>query len=226
MANNLLNSINEKATDWLNQLTSKRFDNAKNVAENTLEKLKKIVVNRELGEKHELYNSFTTFSIFFKVLSEFTEIAILTKDKDWFQDNKIVEYVWTLMWNCRQRLDFVTKRFNGNITDYLNKRIDSLEKLFLNLVGEGIYSSPVIEMKGLKCNICLDNFKRCDHERQEIYNGIICSPIPIEAQLISSDLVRVPKDPRCRLWPWQMKEDMVFETCMKTFFEIDDFMRS
>jgi hypothetical protein len=226
MGNKILDTISDKATEWLERLTAKDFEKAKVIADLNTEKLKQIVINRHLGKKHDLYNSFTTFSIFFKVLSEFTEIAILTKNEEWYNENKTVESVWNLMWNCRQRLDFIKKHYEGNITEYLSERIDSLEKLFLQLVGEGVYSSPVIEMKGLQCNICFENFRRCSHERQYIYNGIICNPIPIAPKILTSDLVQVPKDPRCRLWPWQMEKDMVFETCMKTFLEIDDFMRS
>lgn len=227
MGNKILDTVGEKATEWLNHFTERNFDKAKEIADINTENLKQIVIKRSLGDTNDLYNSFTIFSIFFKILSEFSEMAVLTKEKnDWFNENKNIEEVWNLMWNCRQRLDFVTKYFSGNITDYLYERLNSLEKFFIQLVGEGIYTSPVIEMEGLICNICGENYKRCNHERHDIFNGVICEPIPIKPKLITADLVQVPKDPRCRVWPWQMKEDMKFDTCIKTFFEIDDFIKS
>lgn len=222
MSDLLFDKLNEFCDLFLKDITNKDFESCKKNTVKAYSYYNTIIDSDKSNSDQK--NCAMYYSVFFKSIEDFTDIAILTEKPEWFSKNEEIELVWNKMWNCRERLNFTKKKLRGNVSDYLEEQLNVLEKYFLHQFGQGLYSSPIIQMKGMSCNICQNNFKFCEHKKEEIYNGEICLPKPISPEIISSDLVRVPKDPRCRLWPWQMKENMVFKTCIKTFFQVDDFL--
>lgn len=39
-------------------------------------------------------------------------------------------------------------------------------------------------------------------------------------------MVTIPQDPRCRVWPWQMKDNKEFHATVMTLFKIDDWLHT
>ena len=86
--------------------------------------------------------------------------------------------------------------------------------------------SPEIMIEKEYCRICKDDARACLHIPGRLYDGKMCSTIPQHPQILSVSMVTIPQDPRCRVWPWQMKDNKEFHATVMTLFKIDDWLHT
>ncbi len=141
----------------------------------------------------------------FKGLIQFTEVYKLSRNKNWYYIPNIVEKSWDIYIGSRYALNDTRFFLNESFLPF-NKFVYDFcmyfEKTILDTYGPGMYISPTLVIKDIRCNICGSDFRRCSHQRQMIYDGKMCKPLIHEFVPVETSVVDSPRDRRCRIWPW------------------------
>ncbi len=135
-----------------------------------------------------------------------------------------IEQLWMRLLDCQERTEAVQGLIGGPGLDWLAVQISSAYDYFVRLFGAGEqFFSPVIIVKRESCSICGKDLRACSHRGGVIYDGKRCRGIVEEMEMRSCDLVKVPHDRRCRLWPWNYDEATGrFKAMVFTPFDTDD----
>ena len=187
-------------------------------------KLNKEILQNKVWDTDEENNIAYITGVLFMGLKEFIQITELISDTEWHFDNQQTERIWNLMWNCIERFKFCSVYFQTEVFTWIQTVLQSLYDYFIDLFGLGIYSSPEIFISKEICSICQQDTRACIHINGRLYSGKMCSSIPQDIKLHSVAFVTVPRDPRCRIWSWNMKEDSTITTAILTLFRIDDWL--
>ena len=206
---------------WYSLICARKRKQAREQAKLVINMCKSII--KDLKQDVDC-NKALIFGILFRGLQDFTDLSETTELSTWKAEHKLIEKAWGQMLDCKERIEYVSNFCHEETLDWVLNKIKCLEKTFLNAFGPGLYSSPEIIAKREICNVCKKDFRSCEHILGNIYDGIRCVTIPQDIQFRSVAIVQVPEDPRCRIWPWQLREDKVIETCIVTTFRLDDFM--
>lgn len=217
---------NSEASRWHHLFQQKDYNQAKETCDNLIDQMKVVLNNRVWGQAtDEDYNKVLVSTLMFKAFKDFTEIGEIASIKNWENENEKIELLWLKHWDCRERLEFSIPNIESPIIDWIVKNLDRLLKSYRKAYGNGLYASPEILIKKEECSICGLDMRACEHLKGYGYNGKICRGIAKDFELKTVSLVTVPKDPRCRVWPWRMKDDRTFGTTVMTLSQIDDFIR-
>jgi hypothetical protein len=220
----LKKKIENFGADFSKYFSEGSYTKSRKILINAIEYIKHKLCDNEIGEslKNEIYY----WAVLFRALIDYTQLHEIIVQDSWARDNKKIEQAWDLVWNCKDRLDFCDSRIMGASMDKVQGLIEYVLCFFKRNFGEGYYNSAEILVRSVKCNICGNNIKHCYHIPNRIYSGRRCFGIPIDFELKSVSIVKVPLDPRCRIWPWNIKENRIVETPIFCFFAIDDFLEN
>lgn len=186
--------------------------------------ISKMILSKNLWTNESNNNVAYTAGVLFQGLSEFILLAGLTRDEKWHLENKRTERIWGLMWNCIDRFNFVFIHFKNDNFKWIINRLNLLKENFVAIFGYGLFSSPEIMISKETCNICQKDVRACEHLNGKLYNGVMCSSVAEKFELRSVSLVRIPRDPRCRIWKWNMTEENTYGSIIMTLFRIDDWL--
>lgn len=189
---------------WYSHINNNNYKKSLNKSRKFQKICKQIIENKILSKETKIYLQVLLTGVFFSALEEFTILKKLTKDKNWYNNNKIVEKVWLLICNIRDKLDFSLIQEFEYILSFVMNYINEVENLINEQYGQSLYSSPEIKLDSVICNICNNNLKDCDHIEGKMYDNEICSVNWINPILKSVALVIDPADKRTRIWPWKM----------------------
>jgi hypothetical protein len=153
------------------------------------------------------YNLLFICLIFVKGLQDYNQLLVMTENVDWHQDCSTVELSWIKLCDCRERIKYSSQCFKGQIIEEITKKLDDLEDFYPNAFEETNYISSGIIVDKYLCNICSEDVRSCCHINGNLYGGKICNYKPINPRFDHVALVKVPKDPRCRIWPWNIQYD-------------------
>lgn len=168
--------------------------------------------------------------VFIKALEEYVQICQITQDIEWFKSNETVEKVWIKLCDCMARLNFSSVNCKGEAISKVTDSLNRLEKFFQDTFGNGSYLNPGIIADKSLCSICNKDCRACSHIAGRIYNRKICYYKPVKPRINHVALVEIPKDPRCRIWSWQIKDNeedegiTIDKACILTSFSVDDFL--
>lgn len=211
--------------EWKASVSSGKLDKARELAQLTLDTMKNTLRNTKSGTDPMVRNKALILGILFRGLTDFIDLMKDTLSREWILNHDLVEKVWTKMWDCKQRIEYVTNFCDIEILSWVLVEIGNLEKAFLDALGPGYYFSTEIIAKKEICNICNLDYRSCEHISGNIYEGIICTTKRQDFQLKSVSIVENPADPRCRIWPWQIEEGgKIIKGHILTIFRKDDFM--
>ncbi|MCG3180146.1 MAG: hypothetical protein BIFFINMI_02501 [Phycisphaerae bacterium] len=167
--------------------------------------------------------------ILFRGLADCVHAAHVTARVGWIQSPKVVEEVWQVLWDAKERISYAMAGCTHAFPQWCLERIDAVINHIKESFGDGPYVSPEIVCKQLRCSICGQDMRSCTHLPGSIYQGRLCVGIPGEFETIRFvSMVDDPKDPRCRVWPWNVEADdngtiKVVDTTMLCSFRLDDF---
>ncbi|MGB5596366.1 MAG: hypothetical protein WBM32_10545 [Crocosphaera sp.] len=218
------------AEAWPKIMSKRNYFTANQLCFLFIEKYK-INLNNYRDKQDDNANKLFIILIFFKGLQECSELAKLTKYRLWHKDNKLVEKIWRIKCNCKERLEFVSADIQGVIIEGRLKMLHELENFFVENFGKGMYLSPGLIADKYICSICKKDTRSCCHISGRIYKGQICYSQPVNERIDHVALVREPKDPRCRIWPWNIKENkdgegvILDNSILLTSCSVDDFLR-
>jgi hypothetical protein len=153
------------------------------------------------------YNLLFISLIFVKGLQDYNHLLVITENIDWCQNSSTVERSWIKLCDCRERIEYSSQCFKGQAVEEIIKKLDDLGGFFPNAFEENNYISSGIIVDRYLCNICNEDVRACCHVNGNLYGGNICSYKPINSRFDHVALVKVPRDPRCRIWPWNIQYD-------------------
>lgn len=216
--------LNQKLIEFRDFYKNSDFDGAITLCESVINDSKLALSSRELNSETE-NNMRYLAGITFKGFLEFIQLYRLTHRQAWYDDNKNVERIWYLLCDCVDHLNCSAGMMESLPLDNILKRLQGFNEVFSAIYGPGLYASPVIIINKEICSICKEDVRGCLHRQGQLYNGMLCKHIAESiSDMKSIDLVRVPKDPRCRVWPWNEKEKGVYEMRFLSISSPDDFL--
>lgn len=218
-------------TDCINLLFKDKFCESNIVTKTVINRCKEIIKNDNCSDS-ELKNKALVVGILFRGIQNLIELHELTKSSNWTSQPKIVEKAWISLCDCKERINYASNCIASNCLTDLQNRIKYFENAFLEKYGHGVYMSPEILIKTLRCNICNKDLTSCEHISGAIYNGALCTGVVEEIIPENVSIVDNPKDFRCRIWPWnvnKMSENDSSNTvraAILSSFRLDDFIYS
>lgn len=216
--------IQDKLNQFHHFFSMEKHMESASICDEVISDSKTALANKELNSEPD-NNLWYVVGITFKGFLEFIQLHNVTKIQNWHKDNKKVESVWYLLCDCTDHVNFSAGTMEALPLTVILERLQKFTKVFNKMFGKGLYASPVIIISKENCSICEQDVRSCEHRQGILYNGVVCRHI---AESISSmesvDLVQVPKDPRCRLWPWNKKKDGAYEIRILNMNMMDDFL--
>ena len=213
--------------NWLSYIRSGQTAEARDAGQSLIDKCKGMIKRSRDTSPPGLVKAYL-FAVLFRGLQDFTDLVLTTTSPDWIRKPETVEKAWDHLWDAKDRLAYVANACSHKTLTWVIAELASLEKEFLRVFGPGLYWSPEIIAKTEICTACSQDFRSCNHIAGRIYNGIRCAKIPRDIEAKAVSVVQHPVDPRCRIWPWQLKEEKghyeIVGTCILTAFRIDDFL--
>jgi hypothetical protein len=180
---------------------------------------------RALYEESELNQIYAT-GIFLRGILDYVNIRKIVSNSNWTQNHRLIDLVWTRMWDCKDRIESYPNVLAGSFIEQVRKFIDFLFLFFRENFGEGVYMSPEIKVRRAECTICNDNIKKCSHIPGRLYGGQMCRQKFVDMEALGASIVSHPEDYRCRIWPWNFnKKESTFTVPVLTMFLIDDFIQ-
>lgn len=215
---------------WLNLMLKRQYQEAGQLCINFIESYSFGFKGRSFEIDEEEYNDLLILLIFFKGLHEYVQLCQITEDKNWHEENEVVEHVWLKLCDCRERLEFSSKYCQGEAIERVFYDLDGLEKFFQDTFGNGSYFSPGMVADTSLCNICHQDCRACSHLAGRLYGGKICFYQPVNPIFNHVAIVKIPKDPRCRIWHWHIKDNedesiVIKDACILTSSRVDDFLQ-
>jgi hypothetical protein len=164
------------------------------------------------------------------LLRSYYDFACLVEemlDTGWLSNHAKVNKIWRRFCDCRERFNFAEGFCQGPMIDHVSRFVMDTDQTFLNNFGPGTFLSPTLVIDELICSICNRDSRSCEHLFGKLYGGKLCRAVARKFRLPENgnvgSLVSVPRDPRCRIWPWQANEAEWNMLYLSTF-QIDDFM--
>lgn len=210
-------------------LLKEEFEESKNITNDVINTCK-LILKDDKCIVEDTKNKALVAGILFRGIQNLISLHAIANSSDWISQPKIVEKAWILLCDFRERINYVSNYNAFYDLNILIERIRYFENAFLDKYGYGLYVSPEMNIKRLKCNICGEDFSICDHNARIIYNGILCMGIADEMIAKGVSIVDNPKDYRCRIWPWNIENSNELESSSKftvialTLFKLDDFV--
>jgi hypothetical protein len=214
---------------WRTYYKQERYDEALAVTSKFIAELKPIYNERLYGEGNDEGESYTYIYLFLMLAKSFEDLinlAQLTKDKAWPEDNKKTELIWQVLWDAKERLDkFNSHCLESGLFENIYKQLKRLEMYFYDYFGKGVYMSPVIKIKKAICSICGLNIKACNHIPGNIFHGNPCREVVEDMEIYGADMVQSPHDMRCRIWPWNFIDKNRMNVRVMNLNQLDGFIK-
>jgi len=218
---------NEVILGWLDELGNRHITDARRVAAKAVTALKNHLLAKPAGWSDSDLDIAFAAAVLFRSIHDFTFLVEETIYPEWVSDHDKVERIWCRFCNCRERFEFAQGLAQGPIVDQLSRFLAEIERAFVSTYGHGTYISLTLVIDELVCSICDCDLRGCEHSPGNLYAGRLCRGVARRIRFRESgnvgSLVQVPRDPRCRVWPWQAK-NRPCEILYLATFKIDDFM--
>lgn len=220
-------AANELIFGWLNALNNQHVSQVKHIAANAVADLKSHLLAKPTQWSESELNQGFMAAMLLRSIYDFALLVEETVQPGWVSNHFKVMKIWYRFCNCRERFDFAQGFCQGPIVDHVLKFLTETEQTFLANFGPGTFFSPTLVIDDLICSICERDIRGCEHLSGTLYNGKLCQGVARKFRFKENgnvgSLVSVPRDPRCRIWPWQANEKELKFLYLSTF-KIDDFM--
>jgi len=168
-------------------------------------------------------------AVFLRAVYDHTILVEMVAESNWIENHDKVETIWGRFCNCRDRFEFAADSIHGPIADQVSRFLAIVENTFLEHFGSGHYMSCELIFEKMVCSICQSDIRSCEHIPGRLFSGKICTMQPTGAITFPENgscgsLVTVPRDPRCRIWPWNFDSERKADIMFMSAFRIDDFM--
>lgn len=214
---------------WLMLRSQRQYRKASQFCEKFINEYGSVLKRHSSDINDYEYDKLFISLILFKGLDDYAQLCRMTRHGTWYNENPATEKVWFKLCDCRARLEFAICFCHSDEINEIIQDLDGLEKFFQDAFGEARYLSPGIIADKYLCSICDNDTRSCSHIKGQLYSGKVCSYKPVNLHFDHIAIVKVPKDPRCRIWPWNVQdndegEGVKVQAPILTSFSIDDFL--
>lgn len=222
------NQVSNSYNACVSLILKEKMDESENVA-NDMVNTCKLILKDDKCLVEDTKNKALVVGILFRGIQNLINLHTITNSSDWISQPKIAEKAWILLCNFRERIYYASNYIVFDDLSLLIERIKYFENIFMDKYGHGLYVSPEMYIKKLKCNVCGEDFSICEHNARIIYNGILCTGVADKIIPKGVSIVDNPKDYRCRIWPWntknsnELESSSTFTVIALTLFRLDDF---
>ncbi|WAI00400.1 hypothetical protein [Methanogenium organophilum] len=221
------------ASRCLQNIQDMDYSSASKKANVKIKQCKMIITSDENASSEAKYVALI-FGIYFRGIEELSEISSIVSSMDWITRPKDVQRVWFLLQNCIERFESVLPALNfpKDVRFFIEITLRDVSTQIETAYGKGMYVSPEVVIEECICSICNQDPRTCSHIENHVYNGKICRIVPTKIKPGFGGVVMTqnPKDKRCRMWPFDAKEDSdgkgltVSNVPILISFRIDDFL--
>lgn len=179
------------------------------------------------GIDPERRDRYLIFAVLFRGLLDYVELMDTFPENGWCKKPKCIEEAWRHLCDSKDRMRFVSRFYKNETVEGVIKSIEYIEQIIENKLGKGLYMSIDVTAEKELCSVCGNDTRSCSHIVGKIYDGNICMMIPQNLKERAVALVENPADPRCRIWPWNTRDEgdtLENECVVLTWFSVDDFM--
>jgi hypothetical protein len=220
---NLMAELDAHAVAIAKLCNAQSYVEAGRLAAATVERIKSVIRENELKPEAEINDLFVR-AVFFRSLFDFALLGHATLQAKWDEDHRVLDFVWTKYWDCKERFDYSRGAFGGLFVTFVAEFLDRLARYYEERFGRGWYLSAEILIRTRLCSICNNDIRRCDHVPGKLYCGRICHALARDIEPMGASLVENPHDPRCRIWPWNVDDEKRTITApVLSVHQLDDF---
>lgn len=195
----LITRANELAFSWKTYIQSGIFRDAAEIAISGIRETHESPSRFQGASARALYG----VRVLLNGLRDIANLRLVTSNESWIHCPRAVESAWCLSHDANERLS----EHNG-ISDafrvYCLSEIESFWGVVRQRFGDGAYNSIELSIEQLTCTICGADLRGCLHEPGKWYDDRLCQSKPEGLDVLASAIVDNPRDPRCRIWPWQI----------------------
>jgi hypothetical protein len=213
--------------EWNTSISKEDRAKIKNRLQNWIRKYKTEFRGIGLGINPERRNEILICAILFQGILDYLDLLETLSAYDSHKEPIGIERAWIKLCNCKDRMIYVSQYYNNKTIESVIQSIKHFGYMFEEKFGKGLFLSIEATAEKELCNICGNDTRTCPHITGKIYDGIICITIPQDLKGRAVALVENPADPRCRIWPWNTKDEgdsLVNKCTILTCFSVDDFM--
>lgn len=214
---------------WDRATMSRQFDEAERIAQELILRCKAVVrgLATSPAPSGEDKNGAVVVGILARGLQGHAEVLKLRSSRNWQGTPEAVEATWNALCDATARLDYACAYLQHPTLDAARGDLSQVRDEIDSLFGPGLYVSPVMVIESFLCSVCGEDYRRCPHMVGRLYDGVCC--VQVATRLVraeSVDIVEVPEDPRCRIWPWNRTDEPpgFKNICLLTSFRPDDFL--
>lgn len=225
----LVDDVSEALENWHSLVTSKQWDKAKAECVQVMTICRGILLRDGNENIYECTrDNALIFGVLFNALEDFIFMRLKRLEARSAEIhsntyNKAIERTWKHLWDCKERIEFAASCCQHEKIQWVKSELEQLLQWFNRNFGEGRYISPDNFIDKEECTVCLKDPRSCEHISGRIYDGVLCLSRTLSFKMKRFAVVSVPKDYRCRMWPWNRKGNKSLITLM-TLFNIDAFL--
>ena len=212
---------------WLNLAQAGEHAAAKSLLDPLIVSSRAVLKKSESSSSENRKNALVQ-GILSRGLQNLADLLQTISTADWIGTPSLVEQAWTQLWDSADRIIYASVYFSHPTINWGLGQLDRVYREITTYYGAGLYVSPEIVWNRELCSICKHDFRSCEHVRGEIYDGTRCTTSPDGIRIRGTAIVARAADPRCRIWPWQLKEkdgEQIIEgLCLLTSFSLEDFL--
>ena len=156
----------EQFEKWFQNFTQSQYPVCNEICNNLISLCREILQTKVWDTEEDNNVAYIT-GVLFKGLTEFIQLAELTRDTQWPFDNKRTETIWGLMWNAIDRFEYCKRYFQSEDFSWIQNKLQELHENFKSNFGHGLYLSPEILIKKESCSIC-----KQDTQKPPLYSYI------------------------------------------------------
>jgi hypothetical protein len=137
-------------------------------------------------------------------LRDLSNLCHVVAEDAWLETPHMVERAWDLLHDAEDRLNYsgLELEFRESCLHLVDQAREAIQARF----GAGLYTSWEVAFDWAECTVCKLDIRACEHLPGQWYDDQICSIHPIGLRPLAVALVENPRDPRCRIWPWNKRE--------------------
>lgn len=211
-----------RLSEFAEAFQSNAVNDAARIAQSSVDWLKAEMLRQELEEwgKNHLF----VMAVFWRSLFDLCILRRATMEPGWENDGQLVDYVWTKLWDFKDRFEYSKPIVSGSVVEVGSSFLEAPEQYFFRRFGPGKYLSAEILIRKRQCSVCKADLRTCNHVTGRLYGGRLCLAVPVDFEAAGASVVDSPKDPRCRIWSWNYDaKEGKFSAPVMTCFRLDDF---
>ena len=221
IGHHFLERVLEEAQCWQEEAKVKCWNRSTQLLRGALERCKITLLS---SHDADAKNAALLSGILIRGMQDAIQLFQLSSREGWSRDTSTIEKAWRKLCDAQDRLSYVSRFVSLSKLAWVIERLSAMDTQFTEGFGSGLYMSAEILVRKELCSVCQQDIKGCNHIPGDLYAGVRCFGMVEAMDLQSIAVVGNPKDRRCRIWPWHLRDGNRFRAVIDSSFRLDDFL--